>query len=1109
MAWLSGAGSQPARASQARSAPVPIATFSIHEEFGVPHPTQIIDFDFAKRIDPDRTYMIGPQGTEVPFQLLHDGKIAIEAALPADGHAEWKLYAGRPPHRFPNAVRIAEAPAYYEIVNGLAGVRIAHPGHAGADTTWAPIQGILYRDGTWTATGPNTLETAGKPTGMTIRFVEKGPLKVVVEVSYAIGNGYYRSTIEIQAGQPSILIEDDTDTDLRYTLDIYHGLEPDQARYRGHHSSSIENGREPDGRQYRMWHERPEMDAFRDLQYRIPAPSNYNGEPPYLRRMAVWDPWVYDSGWYWQLYNTKAGPNANLLGIFAGPASRAIGAANSGAGIVTAPGPMAGIAFQSNRSSPDSRVFPRVRIAWGIFIGAKGADLGDPYRVQNIARQLNLHGGINLNKVYRYQTAFPDPPGGYRPLFMSRAAVDAVIGRVRSDPDYYHRLYSDESTARPLLDMWHDASSRKLEETVGDIATTAHDLLDALVNGDGIYDFHFHYWHGGLEMTRKAVWINAVLTDPRASAEDRARVKAAAALFDAVLWDSDFVPLFDGPGLNLGTANMPVQQNQYRDLFALMHVGRTPPSARDPLVALRARNNLRLTVNESGAPMGSTNYIVASMGPLLTTLQQLQTAGIADAFRDEPRLARFAEFYLNLLTPPEPRFGGGRKIVSIGDASTVSSELFGQLATGFAAADPALSARLMAAWWHSGAMHSGFHGSTILKIDENLPVANPHLGDATFPGWSTVLRNGWGTRNETAVWLVDGDFYRDHAHEDNGAVVIYALGAPLSIDWGSFYSPQSPGAAMHSIALPESALHAAWDTTAAPLEQIGFRWQHAAVQTFDSFPDSAYVRATYETKGAHWTRSVYSIHPDESNPIIAIRDNFEGPEVPHVVTLNLMAEPDRRVAVSPCRRVPFTGQWLIDWDLYAFTTAPAQTVIRTWSHNWHPDREQSEFRRTNGRPFEERQSILRLRTTGASTFLLLPWRKDRPREATVHNEGARTTISWNGATAIVDPDCYSFTEGSTIIVTAFGSAPCHAAGIAVEGGAAEVRLQPGRATITAHGAPGPRSLSLPGAWIPAAPIALRAGRYLLDYAGSAPITVTLSPTPVGRPILAAAAFPGG
>src|ERR1022692_4358553 len=76
----------------------------------------------------------------------------------------------------------------------------------------------------------------------------------------------------------------------------------------------------PTAPQPRQWPHPPPMDAFRALQYRTPAPSNYNSDPPNIRRMAVWDPWVYDSGWYWQLYNTKARPDANLFGIFAGRA---------------------------------------------------------------------------------------------------------------------------------------------------------------------------------------------------------------------------------------------------------------------------------------------------------------------------------------------------------------------------------------------------------------------------------------------------------------------------------------------------------------------------------------------------------------------------------------------------------------------------------------------------------------------------------------------------------------------------------------------------------------------------------------------------------------------
>jgi hypothetical protein len=82
----------------------------------------------------------------------------------------------------------------------------------------------------------------------------------------------------------------------------------------------------------------------------------------------------------------------------------------------------------------------------------------------------------------------------------------------------------------------------------------------------------------------------------------------------------------------------------------------------------------------------------------------------------------------------------------------------------------------------------------------------------------------------------------------------------------------------------------------------------------------------------------------------------------------------------------------------------------------------------------------------------------------------------------MDPDCYTYTAGATTILTAFGPAPCQAAGAAIRGGSAEVRIQPDGATITAHGAPGARTISLPDNQ-----------RITMDYAGPDPKTVTLNP----------------
>jgi hypothetical protein len=1454
-----------------------LQTFSIKEVFGVSHPQQIIDFDFAKNIDPDSAYMIGPEAIEVPYQLLSNGKIAIQTDLPANAELTWKFYAGRAPAPATGVAQVTKKQAYYEITNELTGVRVPLP-KENVKFTPAPIQGIRTRNGQWTGTGPNYLSAAAKK--MSVRFLENGPLKVVIQVSYTYdrpehvhkergapaggirypaGEGFYSSTIEVQAGQPSILIEEDTDMDVSYSLNIYDALHPNQARYRGHQSTSKEAGYEFDGQQYRMWHARPSMDAFVNLTYA--APKKY-------LPMAVWDPWVFDSGWYWQMYDSGSPANSNLFGIFAGRASRAIGASNSGVNVFTKPlgvndlvtradgagnihsvyqngddlwymkfdksfapgkpeqiatevlnadllvndegrihvvafdrlrdqfimleragngqfttsrladrgldrwkitdpfayqaasgdthfvflygehkGKQGGLlfarkfgeknfAFQdwipadagrqigrptfatlpdgrvallfmqghyaelayidkgqlnfggtgtqrilfnkfrylnfgsaidpqtgnifvansegalslitpagqeyitklgldldhdgqgpnrrtlataertevlavhggqfyryqrgkwdhffeanalnistprvhfhkptgqfvivgrnngkltlytwkpgeqavrliqqladterratgfqitTNRRSLDGLYFPRIRFSWGLFTGIKGEDLKDPRQVQPIARQMNLHGGVNLNKIHRYDLTFPDPKRGYGALYLDGAILRRNIKKLRQDRQgphgngFYGYLYAAEPTVRDLLDMWADMSGTKTKGAAGAITGTARDLLNALVNGDGIYDFRFHYWHGGLEMMRKGVWIDSVLADGRITFTERASVKAAAALFANILWDNDFVPLFTEHGLNLGTENMPVQQQGYRNFYALLLADHPMMQIRAKEVASQTIETLRRIVNEHGAEIGSPHYIGASFVPILNLLLQIRMLGNADPFKTEDRLSRFADFYLNFLTPPEVRFGGTRKLISVGDGSSESSQIFGPLATGFSKANPDLSARLMGAWHAVGKPHSGFFGSTVLMINEEAPFQTPALANASFPGWYSVLRHGWGTKNETALWFINGDFYRDHRHYDHGSLVLYALGAPLSIDWGSMYSPHVPGGFMHSVVLPTSSIKHAWDQDSPPLDG-GVAWTESKQEAFVSFNTAAYASASFRSKnGALWTRSVSSIHPREDQPIIAIRDQFAGSDAKagKVFSLNLMAEGKVDTPAGPMsptlrsfqrnnelpsagkvialrsglNRFGFTGQWLIDWDLYTVSLQPLEAQIGNWAHNWHPLQEQSEFTQANGRAFEERQHILRIKGNGPFQTLILPYRKGQKRgDLQVKQDGAKLTIVTKDETTVVADTFYAYRNIQKRVLASFDGRLAEAHDITITGGPVEVILEPQRVTITAHGKKGLRAISLPGAWSVKdpeklnVPLTFKSGRWLLDYQGESPVTVTL------------------
>jgi hypothetical protein len=806
-------------------------------------------------------------------------------------------------------------------------------------------------------------------------------------------------------------------------------IKPTQARYRGHHANSKAAGYEADGQQYRMWHTRPAMDAFTDLAFN--KPHHYN-------ELAIWNPWVFDSGWYWQVYNRAAPTNADLVGIFAGRASRALNPADSGVHLFTD--------SERQRASlviackPDVKRAQVSRFQWGLFCGSK-ADLAPPDQVQPIARQMNLHAGINLNKVHRLIFDFPDPPQGYGSPYMDRMVVEKMIEKLRADKkgicsDGYHAyLYHADPYLRDLIELWADNSGEKLKPVLAGIKETARDLLNALVNEDGVYTFPWHYWQGGDVMVNKLMWIDQVLASPVATAQDKAAAKAAAVLFGAVLWDNDFVPLDNSPGINLGNPNMPVKQSAIRDQFALLLCAHPMMRAKTEGVVARTAGILARDINPYGAHIGSVHYVSAGMVPTLAVMQQLKAAGIKDFFKDEAKVEKFAEFYLSCATPPEPRFGNLRKLVSIGDGSTESSELYGQMATAFADIRPELRGRLMQMWRDQGRCHS----RTLLKIDESLPGAPARLNSANYPGYFSMLRSGWGSTNETAVWFVNGNHYSDHCHEDQGEVVIYALGAPLSLDWGSMYYPGVQSAFLHSIALPETVVPA-WDQDNPSLGYTG-KWGTYAgtlpsLEEFHASGDGGWARASFKSHDGKftWTRSVSLAKLRSDLPVIAIQDTYAGADADKdkVFTLNLVAEgavstpagmviPPQRMwggdkIHGESRELPSAGQvfrlppgasqvrfigqaWKAhatqgaDWDVYVVSAEGQEANIGNWGHTWHPNNETGEFLAANGRSFAEQQDILRIRGKSFKVVIVPFFKGHRPTDLVVKQAGEFLTVS--------------------------------------------------------------------------------------------------------------------
>ena len=220
------------------------------------------------------------------------------------------------------------------ISNGLLGIVIpSETAFSPGKDCPAPVQSFLYSDGTSSDNTVNYLTAPTAPVSMKIKWLAQSKSEVRVGIEYRFqkkefqygkqkykggeaGPGYYRFELSIKSGEKTILIEEDSNYDIAYSVKISDGLSLDKARYRGWSSYTAQSGYEPSGKIYRSENERGyPLDATVDLDY---------SKPFSYPRLVLWEPagGEQNSGRYWQVYNSKATDNANLFGFFQGKPER-------------------------------------------------------------------------------------------------------------------------------------------------------------------------------------------------------------------------------------------------------------------------------------------------------------------------------------------------------------------------------------------------------------------------------------------------------------------------------------------------------------------------------------------------------------------------------------------------------------------------------------------------------------------------------------------------------------------------------------------------------------------------------------------------------------------
>jgi hypothetical protein len=339
------------------------------------------------------------------------------------------------------------------------------------------------------------------------------------------------------------------------------------------------------------------------------------------------------------------------------------------------------------------------------------------------------------------------------------------------------------------------------------------------------------------------------------------------------------------------------------------------------------------------------------------------------------------------------------------------------------------------------------------------------------------------------------------------------------------YSPQAAGAYMHSAVIPEAAIGQAWNTDVS-LDTTPSPWLTSTQNLFLNFDYSSAAVSSFQSQDTTtWTRTTYMIHANDNYPLILIADSFSGPgaDKPMVSSLNLMSAPNVSApggTIIPSLRanltstgnqqdlpsggIPqalpagnnlfhFTGQWLIDWDLYTMTDAPSSVIVGNWAHDWAPDAERQQFQQSQNRPFREMQDILRLRAVGTMQFLVLPYRKTEARNAAVTRSGSTVTVKTYAEELVLNgTHSFAYRNNLRTLLTAFDREKAGGYGVTLEGGPAEVVLEGGRAKVTVHGPSGVRQIRLPGKWTVPEGTSIQEGVIRVPFKGGNPLRINLA-----------------
>ncbi|OPZ86126.1 MAG: hypothetical protein BWY76_01090 [bacterium ADurb.Bin429] len=681
-----------------------------------------------------------------------------------------------------------------------------------ADQVPAPILAVRGPGGAWLGRG--WLESPQHVTGYDIALTHDGPIFKRVKAEYTFTGGRYICYVTLRAGEDTAHVREEfdlgdpsADRGSNFCFSLSQGLQPDTVRWYGRYTNI-----DP----YKQFNPTGAEFSYGKMREAV-FPIDYAKTQELMRihGLFVWWP---QSAAYFGAY--KAGnPAGDLVAIFPerpghwrNPTVLFLNTTKEKELVLRAPlrqpeqnWTTDGVDYKSPYNTgtvhPGTPRSLGVR-EWGLLVSRAGEVVpeGDDFTQSGIRRAWTRYGQNPLDKIKEWTLAWNDPGAEAYPRGAIAAAdLPALRERAQRIPALKGLLGSALHKRFAYLVTQDKALGDTLvrSEANGDVnwmgilpklRWSARCYLDT--QGDlGINTFMHH---GNGHIMGAAPLFDIAMSVPEMTPEERREAMALYAFCMYKLSDPDWLAY--GAGFHLGNPNMPTMSMSLLGTGASV-IPEHPRAAEWMMTSAKSTlDMLRDYTAPGGAWRECPHYQMdASMSGVLASAQQFKNAGFIDLYQN-PFLKSTMLYHAQIMTPVDPRFGI-RSMPAIGNTAYETTSLYGRMAAGTAKSDPQYSRWLQWAWQAMGAPYMYPNDEMICNAD--LPAEQPDMSSRHFPGFGTVMRSHFGTKQETYLLFRMGHQH-EHYENEQGEIVFYAKGTPLLMDFGSLYQPMMSRPWLHN-----------------------------------------------------------------------------------------------------------------------------------------------------------------------------------------------------------------------------------------------------------------------------------------------------------------------